>query len=155
MAPLRELLHLDIEVQVPEDLSISSLEAPSPTFIVTDQRRLKIQVLGEPLVTIDNIPIIHWRMKRSLETFLFLLNQGRPTSKEQIVTALWPEINDKTNPTFHSIIYHLRKTIGESCIISHAGIYSLNLVSLYGNNVWYDVAAFEKHYKKAKHALIS
>jgi LuxR family transcriptional regulator, maltose regulon positive regulatory protein len=155
MAYLRELLQLDPTIPINAAPSTSVPPTSVPTLMVADQPRLKIQALGEPLITLNNIPITHWRMKRSLEAFLFLLDKGHPMNKEQIVTALWPQINDKTNPTFHSIIYHLRKTIGESCIISQAGTYSLNLVSLYGNSVWYDVAAFEKHYMKAKHALTS
>jgi DNA-binding SARP family transcriptional activator len=155
MVNLRDLLHLDPEVQVAQDLSTPMLPISTSILMVADQPRLKIQALGEPLVVLNNIPVIHWRMRRSLEVLFFLLDQARPMSKEQIITALWSRVNEKTNSTFHSMIYHLRKTIGESCIVSHAGSYTLNLTSLYGNDVWYDVAAFEKHYIQAKHVLTS
>jgi LuxR family transcriptional regulator, maltose regulon positive regulatory protein len=155
VAQLRELLQLDPEILEATDPSLSMLPTSTSILLVADYPRLKIQALGEPLVIINNKPITHWRMRRSLEVFLFLLDQGHSMSKEQIMTVLWSQVSEKTNPTFHSIIYHLRKTIGESCIVSHAGIYTLNLASLYGDDVWYDVAAFEKYYTQAKHALTS
>ncbi|MBA2394393.1 MAG: tetratricopeptide repeat protein [Ktedonobacteraceae bacterium] len=155
LVQLRELLQLDPETPVVEDRPVSISKVSTSILLVADYPRLKIQALGEPLVVINNKPITHWRMRRSLEVFLFLLDQGRPMSKEQIVTVLWSHVSEKTNPTFHSIIYHLRKTIGESCIMSQAGVYTLNLAALYGNDIWYDVAAFEKYYVQAKHAITS
>jgi len=155
MVHLRGLLHLDPTVKVSEDFSTSTLPALIHTHMVADHPKIKIQTLGEPLVILNTVPIVRWRMRRSLEVFLFLLDKECPMSKEQIITALWPHIDEKTNPTFHSMIYHLRKTIGEACVISQAGTYALNLASLYGHDVWYDVAAFEKLYTQAKRARTS
>ncbi len=47
----------------------------------------------------------------------------------------------------------MRKAIGGACITSQGGVYTLNLQALYGEDVWYDVAAFEQHYDQAKQAL--
>jgi len=43
----------------------------------------------------------------------------------------------------------VRKALGESCIVSQKGTYSLNLASLYGNPIEYDVAAFQDYYTSA------
>jgi two-component SAPR family response regulator len=88
-----------------------------------------------------------------MELFFLLLDSGRPLRKEQIITALWPETDDRINQTLHSTIHYLRKPLGEACIASHSGTYWLDLASLYGEEVWYDVAAFQAHEARAKEAL--
>lgn len=155
MTHFKNLLHLEPDIPAILDIPSTPVTMPAPALMVAEKPRLKIQAMGEPLVIINNRPVTHWRMRRCLEAFLLLLDQGRPMSKEQIINALWSQVDEKTNPAFHSLIYHLRKTIGESCIVSHSGTYTLDLNSLYGNDVWYDVAAFERHYSQAKHSLTS
>ncbi|HEU5227583.1 MAG TPA: BTAD domain-containing putative transcriptional regulator, partial [Ktedonobacteraceae bacterium] len=126
---------------------------PVPSVTVSQQSRITIQALGEPVVSLDGISISHWRMARAMELFFFLLDNGRPVHKEQIITALWSELNDQVNQTLRSMIYYLRKILGDSCIVYHAGTYALNLVSLYGESVWYDVAEFRRCNAEAKKAL--
>jgi ATP/maltotriose-dependent transcriptional regulator MalT/DNA-binding SARP family transcriptional activator len=152
-ARLRSLLHLETEVQEAEGVFISAPPTPVPTLTVAHQPKLKIQALGEPAVFLGKEPITHWRLARTMELFFFLLDCSRPMRKEQIITALLPEVDDRNHHTFYSVIYYLRKALGESCLVSHAGTYTLNLASLYGDDWWYDVAMFEEHYTRAKQLL--
>lgn len=169
-ASLRELLHWNQEAggleqagtreigmpesesesisSVPEALSISpTIAAPTP--------RLKILALGEPVVLLDEQPITRWRMARAMELCFYLLECGRPMRKEQLLTALWEEVDEQLSQTFYSTIHYLRKALGgESAIRSRAGIYRLDLASLYGpQGVWYDVATFEEQHALGKQAL--
>jgi ATP/maltotriose-dependent transcriptional regulator MalT/DNA-binding SARP family transcriptional activator len=139
-----------------EDLTLpgQTAKTETPTIsAISDQFRLKIQALGEPTVFLDREPITRWRMARAMELFFFLLNSKHPMRKEQIVTALWSEVDDQINQTFHSTIHYLRKALHESCIVSHRGIYSLNLSSFGEKNVLYDVALFEEQYAQGKRFL--
>ena len=96
----------------------------------------------------------HWRMARAMELFFYLLDCGRPMRKEQIITALWPEVDEQTTRTFYSTIYYLRQALGgEAVIVAKGGTYTLRLDALYGDGIWYDVAAFKDHQARAKLAL--
>ncbi|MEO6891701.1 MAG: BTAD domain-containing putative transcriptional regulator, partial [Ktedonobacteraceae bacterium] len=159
---LRALLHWEegvqertIEEVVLETPSFAQALQPAPitTPIVTP--RLKIIALGEPVVLLDGSPITHWRMARAMELCFYLLECGRPMRKEQIITSLWEEVDEQLSQTFYSTIHYLRKALGgESAIKSRAGIYTLDVASLYGEGgVWYDVAAFMEHYTLGKRAL--
>src|SRR5581483_9386985 len=128
-------------------------QAPAASVAASQQSRLSILALGEPIVSLDGIPITHWRMARALELFFFLLDSGRPVHKEQIITALWSELNDQVNQTLRSMIYYLSKILGDICIVYHAGTYVLNLASLYGEDIWYDVAAFKQLNAEAQKSL--
>ena len=154
-ARLRDLLHLETNFQenkasiqsVPSSPKIDEMPA------VVQQPRLRILALGEPTVFIDEKPVTHWRMARAMELFFYLLDCGRPVRKEQILTALWPEVDERTDHTLHSTIYYVRKALGDSCIISQKGTYVLNLSSLYRKPLEYDVAAFQNYYTQARQAL--
>lgn len=143
-----------------EDETETTLTAPAPLSAAFSTPiaapRLKIIALGEPAVLLDGQPITRWRMARSMELCFYLLDCARPMRKEQILTALWEEVDEQTMQTFYSTIHYLRKALGgESTIVSRAGVYRLDLTSVYGQNgVWYDVAAFEEHYAHGKQALI-
>jgi len=43
--------------------------------------------------------------------------------------------------------------MGEACIASRNGTYWLDMAALFGDRVWYDVAAFQQHDASAKAAL--
>jgi DNA-binding SARP family transcriptional activator len=122
---------------------------------VEEHLTLKITALGEPAVIIQGKPISHWRMARAMELFFFFLHTGRPLRKEQILTALWPNIDEQTDHTLHTTIYYLRKTLGDNkCITTRGGTYALNLSACYGDLVWYDVDEFQQHHNNAQQALV-
>jgi ATP/maltotriose-dependent transcriptional regulator MalT/DNA-binding SARP family transcriptional activator len=114
---------------------------------------LRAVALGEPTIFIDEVPITRWRMARSLELYFFLIDYGRPARKEQIITALWHDVDDNSDQTLRSAIYYLRKTIGDVCITYCAGAYNLDHTSVYGEQVQYDVSLFLAQYQEAKNAL--
>ena len=155
MAQLRTLLHMEPELQERHSSSPQQVASLVTAPITVNQSMLTIQALGEPNVLFHEKPITRWRMARAMELFFFLLDCGRPMRREQIITALWPEVDDQINQTFYSTIYYLRKALGgECCIVSQSGTYTLNLASLYGTHVWYDVEAFQNHHMQAKQALV-
>ncbi len=150
LAGLRVLLRLETDSQW---TSAFLPLMPASTLTMASQPRIAIRALGEPTILIEEVPITHWRMAHSMELFFLLLDYGRPMRKELVITALWPEVDDNIDQTLRSTLYYLRKVLGESCILSKAGTYTLNLASLYGSDVWYDVAVFQEHHSRARQAL--
>jgi len=147
LACLRELLSLET------DGSGKAQAVADPAGAGPEQSELVIQALGEPAVLLAGRPIRHWRMARSMELFFFLLAVGRPVSKEEIITELWPDFDNQTNQTFHSTLHYLRKLFGADCFVFQAGGYSLNLARCYADRVRYDVQDFENYCARAREAL--
>jgi DNA-binding SARP family transcriptional activator len=59
--------------------------------------------------------------------FFFFLCNRRPLRKEEIVTALWPDLpDDKTSSLFHSNLYRLRQALDPECIAKDSGRYVLD-----------------------------
>lgn len=135
----------------------SSLARSSETVVFVTpptSHTLTIQALGEPVVYLRQEPITRWRMARAMELCFYLLDCGRPVRKETIITDLWTEVDEQTTRTFYSTIYYLRQALGgEPVIVAKGGTYALKLNALYGNSVWYDVAAFLDAQAQAKRAL--
>lgn len=151
LTPLRTLLGLiePSQMQCKSDRSLvscSRAEVGSP--------KLTIYAFGEPTVLLDGQPIKRWRMARAMELFFFLLDSGHPVSKEAILTALWPEYDERTSPIFHDTVYQLRKLLGEACIGFRATGYSLDLAACYGEQIWYDVQQFLQYQCEAQQALL-
>ncbi|HEY1351800.1 MAG TPA: tetratricopeptide repeat protein, partial [Ktedonobacteraceae bacterium] len=117
--------------------------------------RLRIQAFGEPKVFIDDIPVTRWHMLRSLELFFLLLDSEQPLAKDRLIEALWPAntANEQIDTTMRTAIYYLRQALGKTAIVYAAGVYRLHLSTLYGPEIWYDVALFEKCSAQARTAL--
>ncbi|GCE29295.1 hypothetical protein KDA_47790 [Dictyobacter alpinus] len=123
---------------------------PPPERIHT----LRIMALGEPQLLIDDVPVTRWHMQRALELFYLLLEHNHPLSKEKMIDALWPHATQKQiDTTMRTTIYYLRQAIGKACILYERGLYSLNLAALNIQEIWYDVAVFDKLYATAMQAL--
>jgi DNA-binding SARP family transcriptional activator len=133
------------------DLRTQHETSPSP---ISTQANIRIYALGEPSVSIDGKPVTRWRMARAMELFFLLLQHQQPLRKEQILTALWPEMDDpeRVSQTLRSTIYYLRHAIGEKSLVKQAGLYWLDLPAIY-NACWYDVTAFEQCQQQAHAAL--
>ena len=121
--------------------------------VIVESPRLSVLAFGAPTVVLNDTPITHWRMARSMELFFFLLDHDRSIRKEQIIDTLWLDADDNNDQTLRSTVYYLRKTVGESCIVYNSGSYALNLAAVYGEQVRYDVAVFQDSYTKARKAL--
>lgn len=123
---------------------VNTEPAPSVAAVREVEAEMRILGFGEPAILINGTPVTHWRMARSMELYFLLLDSNHPLRKEQIIDALWPEVDDSVQQTLRSTVFYLRKAIGEACIIYKTGSYMLDLASVYGENVWYDVAIFQK-----------
>ncbi|HLG63747.1 MAG TPA: BTAD domain-containing putative transcriptional regulator [Ktedonosporobacter sp.] len=135
------------EQQTPSGVTVQVLPGQQ------DVSSLQILALGEPKVLLNGTPITRWRMARTLELFFLLLENRAPMRKDQISLALWPENDNQLDSTVRTTIYYLRKALGENCLIFQSGLYRLNLASIGGGTVWYDVEIFNEQYSQAKKAL--
>lgn len=131
-----------------EQISSALVDVPAPPT-----RSMTISAFGEPMVVLDGQPIKHWRMARAQELFFFLLNAGRSCSKEAILAAVWPEYDEQAANSFRNTMYQLRKLFGEASIILNPAGYHLDLTACYGDQVFYDVQAFQRYWDEAQQAL--
>lgn len=82
-----------------------------------------------------------------------MLDYQRPIRKEQLIEVLWSEEEEYVDQTIRSALHYLRKAIGNACITSRGGVYTLDLGTLYGDDIWYDVVLFQDHHTQAQSAL--
>lgn len=149
LAPFHKMLQLEVAEE-----PIKPAEAKLVVdLVVTNTPQLKILALGEPTVFVNDKSITRWRTKRTMELFFLLLSSNVPLRKEQLITALWSEMDEQSDGALHSTIYHLRKLLGVSCVSSGVGVYWLDLPSVFGNEIEYDVAIFQEHAARARKAL--
>ena len=79
-ANVRALLHLERQEQAQNAVVASSaLPASVPAQVIASEEppRLRILAFGEPVVFLDEQPVVGWRMARALELFFYLLDAGR------------------------------------------------------------------------------
>ncbi|KUO76915.1 MAG: hypothetical protein APF77_21795 [Clostridia bacterium BRH_c25] len=105
----------------------------------SSDRMLHIKCLGQFQVAWENQEPIKWRTEKTKEIFAFLLhNQGRETSKEELLDKLWPEDDpDKAIRQLYNGIYYIRKALEEygadRSIICIDSSYNLKLGSAYSD----------------------
>jgi two-component SAPR family response regulator len=82
---------------------------------------LRVEIEGREISDLE------WRSEKSKEMFFFFLANGGPLRKEEIVTALWPDMpEDKTTSSFHSNMYRLRKALYQDVVAKDSGRYILD-----------------------------
>ncbi|HEU4758347.1 MAG TPA: tetratricopeptide repeat protein [Dehalococcoidia bacterium] len=82
---------------------------------------LRVEMAGREITDLE------WRSEKSKEMFVFFLCNRRPLRKDEIVTALWPDLpEDKTSSAFHSTLYRLRQALYPECIAKDSGRYILD-----------------------------
>ncbi len=100
--------------------------APAPDMLPT----VRALAFGRGTVFVGERQVsdLEWRSEKSKEMFFFLLSRKEPVTKEQIFTALWPELPEsKCNSNFHSSLYRLRRALFHECVVrSQDGGYTLN-----------------------------
>jgi LuxR family maltose regulon positive regulatory protein len=104
---------------------------------------------GNPRVELNGREVsdLEWRSEKSKEMFFFFLCNRRPLRKEEIVTALWPDMpDDKTTSLFHSNLYRLRQALYPECVGKDSGRYVLDPSGSFG----FDVEEFQQALKKAE-----
>ncbi len=82
---------------------------------------LRVEMNGREVTDLE------WRSEKSKEMFFFFLCNRRPLRKEEIITALWPDLpEEKTTSLFHSNLYRLRQALYPECIAKDSGRYILD-----------------------------
>ncbi|TET94918.1 MAG: tetratricopeptide repeat protein [Dehalococcoidia bacterium] len=102
---------------------------------------LRVEMNGREVTDLE------WRSEKSKEMFFIFLCNRRPLRKEEIVTALWPDLPDeKTGSLFHSNLYRLRQALYPECIAKDSGRYILDPQGSF----WFDVEEFQEALKGAE-----
>jgi ATP/maltotriose-dependent transcriptional regulator MalT/two-component SAPR family response regulator len=102
---------------------------------------LRVEMNGREVTDLE------WRSEKSKEMFFIFLCNRRPLRKEEIVTALWPDLPDeKTGSLFHSNLYRLRQALYPECIAKDSGRYILDPQGSF----WFDVDEFQEALKGAE-----
>jgi DNA-binding SARP family transcriptional activator len=112
---------------------------------------IELSVLGPMEVSVGGRRVLdfEWQSEKSKEMFLFLLRHGEPARKEEILAALWPDLErDKCNSSFHSTLYRLRRALYTECVVEQSGRYVLNP----HGHFWCDAVEFESLVRKAEQA---
>ncbi len=89
---------------------------------------VEASVLGAVEVTMERRKILslEWATEKSKELFLLLLTLQRSMRRDEITTALWPDVSPKrASSAFHSTLYRLRRALYPECIVESSGLYSL------------------------------
>ena len=92
---------------------------------------------GAVLVGERQVSDLEWRSEKSKEMFFFLLTKKDSVTKDEIFSALWPDLPEsKCNSNFHSSLYRLRRAIYHECVVRQAGgAYALNPKGVYHSDV--------------------
>lgn len=99
--------------------------------------------LGQSLVRVGDrtVSALEWRSAGSRELFFFLLSQGGWTRRDEIIEALWPDLDPERGARmFHSNAYRLRRALFADILQHEAGRFRVNPEV----EVWFDAAEFER-----------
>ncbi len=108
-----------------------SRDAPPPAPV----RRLSITLLGSVAVNVDGRPPARWRTTKARDLLAyFVLSGGRPIARDQVIEALWPELDfEPARTLLHTTLYNLRSTIGaagEGLITFAGGAYRMDCTGI-------------------------
>src|SRR3990170_8001178 len=102
---------------------------------------LRVEMNGREVTDLE------WRSEKGKEMFFFFLCNRRPLRKEEIVTALWPDLpEEKTTSLFHSNLYRLRQALYPECVAKDSGRYILDPQGSFR----FDVDEFQEALKQAE-----
>lgn len=110
---------------------------------VTQDRPVKIQVMGKMMITYGDT-MIRWKRQKSAELFAYLLdNLGMPVNKDKICDRIWPDYEpQKALVNMQTAMCQLRKNLSE-ITRTHISInYSDNCYCLTIKEVAYDLKEF-------------
>jgi ATP/maltotriose-dependent transcriptional regulator MalT/two-component SAPR family response regulator len=81
-----------------------------------------------------------WRSNRAKEIFFYLLTCRNGQTKEQIITALWPDLSlSKGTSNLHINLFRARRALYPGIFVVQDGCYKINP----NLHIWYDVAEFD------------
>jgi two-component SAPR family response regulator len=92
---------------------------------------------GSVFVGERQVSDIEWRSEKSKEMFFLLLARKEPVTKDEIFSALWPDLPEsKCNSNFHSSLYRLRRALFHECVVRGSdGAYALNPKGVFESDV--------------------
>jgi two-component SAPR family response regulator len=92
---------------------------------------------GSVFVGERQVSDIEWRSEKSKEMFFLLLAKKDPVTKDEIFSALWPDLPEsKCNSNFHSSLYRLRRALFHECVVRGSdGAYALNPKGVFESDV--------------------
>jgi ATP/maltotriose-dependent transcriptional regulator MalT/DNA-binding SARP family transcriptional activator len=92
---------------------------------------------GSVMVGQRQVSDLEWRSEKSKEMFFFILSHKDAVTKDEIVTALWPDLPEsKCNSNFHSSLYRLRRALFHECVVRGGdGSYALNTRGTFASDV--------------------
>ena len=110
----------------------SQASAAAIPLPVTDESaaraKIQVQALGSASVRVGgkHVAMSDWGSVTAREMFYFLLLHPAGIRKEQVVSALWPDLSGaRGNSQFHSNVYRLRRAIGAAAVVLRDGKYML------------------------------
>ena len=123
-----------------------TIEVPAPTLTIHAFGRGQVWVNGRLISGRE------WQTQAVRELFFFFVAMGKPVTKEQVGSVLWP---DATEPArlrlrFKNEIYRLRRALGQETIVYDDEYYQLNPAADHE----YDVEAFEAYLRRAASAAL-
>ncbi|GEM_PF-751508 len=104
--------------------------------------------LGKTRVEIMNSKAkeVQWASEKAKELLFYLLSRGDWARKEEIIDALWPEVDPaKGDSIFWTTAYRLRRGLYPECLVRDGSFYRLNPEHTY----WSDAKEFEDLIKNA------
>jgi len=118
-----------------------TIDVPAPTLTIHAFGRGQVWVNGRLISGRE------WQTQAVRELFFFFVAMGKPVTKEQVGSVLWP---DATEPArlrlrFKNEIYRLRRALGPETIVYDDEYYQLNPAADHE----YDVEAFEAYLGRA------
>jgi ATP/maltotriose-dependent transcriptional regulator MalT len=140
-AKLLKLIKANASSGEPDPLETMAVEQGAGNTVVA-------YAFGHPRVEVggNEITDLEWRSEKSKEMFFFFLCNRRPLRKEEIVTALWPDLpEEKTTSAFHSNMYRLRKALYPEVIAKDSGRYVLDPTGRF----LFDVDEFQQALQRA------
>lgn len=103
---------------------------------------IKVRTLGVTDVILNNRQIkdTDWRSSRAKEIFFYLLIHPNGRTKEQITSAIWPDLSPaKGSSNFHINLFRARQALFPGIFTFEDGKYNINP----DIRVWFDVTEFE------------
>lgn len=103
---------------------------------------IKACAFGETQVSVHShlVSETQWRSNKAKEMFFYLLCCRIGQTKEQIASALWPDMSpSRASSNFHINLYRVRRAIFPTAVTLEQGQYKINPTI----NIWFDVSEFK------------
>ena len=115
---------------------------------------IEARALGQSSVLLDSQPVseAQWRSLRAKEILFYLLSSDMAQTKENITTAVWPDLPPaKATSNFHINLFRLRRALHPRIITMEQGRYQVNP----NLEIWFDALEFEKLIKTSDNSALN